>query len=159
MKKLLLLLIALCAAGVVFFACMGGEEAPEPAVPTETPSGEQSTPEPEQEPSGVDYAAIYALHEPEEIVMTVDGRDMTPENMLFIMDEGGNGLANDNGVTENNEFTWSVSGDQLTITPRSGTHFVYTVNDLSATECTFSGTNVPMADIPSNVVVHLVRVR
>ena len=91
--------------------------------------------------------------------MTVDGRDMTPENMLFIMDEGGNGLANDNGVTENNEFTWSVSGDQLTITPRSGTHFVYTVNDLSATECTFSGTNVPMADIPGNVVVHLVRVR
>lgn len=91
--------------------------------------------------------------------MTVDGRDMTPENMLFIMDEGGNGLANDNGVTENNEFTWSVSGDQLTITPRSGTHFVYTVNDLSATECTFSGTNVPMIDIPGNVVVHLVRVR
>ena len=91
--------------------------------------------------------------------MTVDGRDMTPENMLFIMDEGGNGLANDNGVTENNEFTWIVSGDQLTITPRSGTHFVYTVNDLSATECTFSGTNVPMADIPGNVVVHLVRVR
>ena len=91
--------------------------------------------------------------------MTVDGRDMTPENMLFIMDEGATGLANDNGVTENNEFTWSVSGDQLTITPRSGTHFVYTVNDLSATECTFSGTNVPMADIPGNVVVHLVRVR
>jgi hypothetical protein len=91
--------------------------------------------------------------------MTVDGRDMTPQNMLFIMDADGTGLANDNGVTENNEFTWSISGDQLTITPRSGTHYVYTVNDLSATECTFSGTNVPMADIPGNVVVHLVRVR
>ena len=51
-----------------------------------------------------------------------------------------------------------VEGDQLTITPRSGTHFVYTVNSLTENECTFSGTNVPMVDIPGNVVVHLVRV-
>lgn len=83
MKKLLLLLIALCAVGVVFFACMGSEEAPEPAVPTEAPSGEQSTPEPEQEPSGVDYAAIYALHEPEEIVMTVDGREISWQEYYY----------------------------------------------------------------------------
>ena len=81
MKKLLLLLIALCAAGVVFFACMGGGETSEPAVPTEAPSGEQSTPEPE--PSGVDYAAIYALHEPEEIVMTVDGREISWQEYYY----------------------------------------------------------------------------
>lgn len=91
--------------------------------------------------------------------MTVDGQDMTPQNMLFTMNEDGTGLANDNGETENNGFTWSVDGDQLTITPRSGTHFVYTVNSLTENECTFSGNNVPMADIPGNVVVHLVRVR
>lgn len=91
--------------------------------------------------------------------MTVNGENNTPENMLFIMNEDGTGLANDNGVTENNGFTWSVSGDQLTITPRSGVHYVYTVNNLTESECTFSGTNVPMADIPGNVVVHLVRAR
>ena len=91
--------------------------------------------------------------------MTVNGENMTPENMLFTMNEDGTGLANDNGVTENNGFAWSVSGDQLTITPRSGVNYVYTVNELTETECTFSGTNVPMADIPGNVVVHLVRVR
>ena len=91
--------------------------------------------------------------------MTVNGENMTPENMLFIMNEDGTGLANDNGVTENNGFAWSVSGDQLTITPRSGVSYVYTVNNLTENECTFSGTNVPMADIPGNVVVHLVRVR
>lgn len=91
--------------------------------------------------------------------MTVNGENNTPENMLFIMNEDGTGLANDNGVTENNGFTWSVSGDQLTITPRSGVHYVYTVNNLTESECTFSGTNVPMADIPGNVVVHLLRVR
>ncbi|MBQ8703581.1 MAG: lipocalin family protein [Bacteroidales bacterium] len=89
--------------------------------------------------------------------MTVNGQNMTPGNMLFTMNEDGTGLANDNGVVENNEFTWSVDGDQLTITPRSGVHFVYTVNSLTENECTFSGTNVPMADIPGDVVVHLVR--
>lgn len=91
--------------------------------------------------------------------MTVNGENMTPENMLFTMNEDGTGLANDNGVTENNGFAWSVSGDQLTITPRSGINYVYTVNKLTETECTFSGTNVPMTDIPGNVVVDLVRVR
>ena len=40
--------------------------------------------------------------------MTVDGQDMTPQNMLFTMNEDGTGLANDNGVTENNGFTWSA---------------------------------------------------
>ena len=91
--------------------------------------------------------------------MTVDGQNMTPENMLFTMNEDGTGLADDNGVIENNDFTWSVDGNKLTITPRSGVHFVYTVNSLTENECTFSGTNVPMADIPGEVVVHLVRVK
>lgn len=91
--------------------------------------------------------------------MTVNGQNMTPENMLFIMNEDGTGLANDNGVTENNGFTWGVDGNKLTITPRSGDHFVYTVNSLTENECTFSGTIVPMTDIPGDVVVHLVRVR
>ena len=91
--------------------------------------------------------------------MTVDGQDMTPQNMLFTMNEDGTGLANDNGETENNDFTWSVDGDQLTITPRSGVHFTYTVNSLTENECTFSGNNVPMTDSPGSVVVHLVRVR
>lgn len=91
--------------------------------------------------------------------MTVDGQNMTPENMLFTMNEDGTGLADDNGEIENNDFTWSVDGNKLTITPRSGVHFVYTVNSLTENECTFSGTNVPMADIPGEVVVHLVRVK
>lgn len=91
--------------------------------------------------------------------MTVDGQDMTPQNMLFIMNEGGSGLANDNGETENNDFTWSINGNQLTITPRSGVHYVYTITKLTEDECTFNGTNVPMADVPGSVIVHLVRVR
>ena len=91
--------------------------------------------------------------------MTVNGQDMTPENMLFTINEDGTGLANDNGETENNGFTWSMDGNQVTITPRSGEHFVYTVNSLTENECTVSGSIVPMTDIPGDVMVHLVRAR
>ena len=90
--------------------------------------------------------------------MTVNGEDNTPENMLFIMNEGGTGVADDGGNPENNDFTWSLDGDQLTIVPRHG-QYVYTINSLTENECTFSGDNVPMADIAGDVVVHLVRVR
>ena len=109
--------------------------------------------------SGDSYSAEMFVGTWQIESMTVNGQNMTPENMLFIMNEDGTGLANDNGVTENNGFTWGVDGNKLTITPRSGAHFVYTVNSLTENECTFSGTIVPMTDIPGDVVVHLVRVR
>lgn len=109
--------------------------------------------------SGDSYSAEMFVGTWQIESMTVNGHNMTPENMLFIMNEDGTGLANDNGVTENNGFTWGVDGNKLTITPRSGDHFVYTVNSLTENECTFSGTIVPMTDIPGDVVVHLVRVR
>ena len=90
--------------------------------------------------------------------MTVNGQYMTPQNVLLTMNEDGTGTANSNVVTENIGFTWSVEGDQLTITPQSGTHCVYTVNSLTENECTFSGNYILMTDIPAgNVVVHLVR--
>ena len=90
--------------------------------------------------------------------MTVNGQYMTPQNVLLTMNEDGTGMANSNVVTENIGFTWSVEGDQLTITPQSGTHCVYTVNSLTENECTFSGNYILMTDIPAgNVVVHLVR--
>ena len=108
--------------------------------------------------SGDSYSAEMFVGTWQIESMTVNGQNMTPENMLFIMNEDGTGLANDNGVTENNGFTWGVDGNKLTITPRSGAHFVYTVNSLTENECTFSGTIVPMTDIPGDVVVHLVRV-
>ena len=90
--------------------------------------------------------------------MTVNGQYMTPQNVLLTMNEDGTGTANSNVVTENIGFTWSVEGDQLTITPQSGTHCVYTVNSLTENECTFSGNYILMTDIPAgNGVVHLVR--
>ena len=53
--------------------------------------------------------------------VAVDGvNQQAPQNMLITMDANGTGLMNDNGEIENNGFTWSVSGNQLTITPRHG---------------------------------------
>lgn len=92
--------------------------------------------------------------------MTLNGEQMTPENMLIIMNDNGTGLINDNGETENNDFRWTVEGKTLTITPHPYNHtYTYTLDNLTETECTFSGDNVPLADISGAVVVHMVRVR
>ena len=78
--------------------------------------------------------------------------------ILLIMNEDGSGIFNDNGVTENNGFTWTLSGDQLTIVERHGEHH-YTINSLTEDECTFTGDAIPGNDMTGNAVIHIVRVR
>ena len=95
MKKLL---IALLILGLVVIAVLGFSDskllskAPETETPVsdaqEAPNaqtGENPLPaeEPAEEAGGVDYAAIYALHAPEEVVMTVDGRDVTWQDYFY----------------------------------------------------------------------------
>lgn len=70
--------------------------------------------------------------------MSVDGRDMTPEHMTLSFYEGGHGLMNDGGVTEHNDFTWSFSGDVISINTGHST-FTFTIDNLTATECSFHG--------------------
>ncbi len=89
----------------------------------------------------------------------VNGEEMTPENMLIIMNSDGTGLLNDNGVTENNEFTWSLNGDQLTINHRHGSP-VFTVKQINENEFTITGDTVPGFDQPlGEVIIDLERVR
>lgn len=91
--------------------------------------------------------------------VTVNGEPMNPEELIIIMNEGGTGLISDHGVTENNEFTWSLNGDQLTINERHGEH-QYTINSLSDNEATFTGTTIPgMEGTQGEVVVHITRIR
>ncbi len=91
--------------------------------------------------------------------LTVNGENMTPENMLLIMNADGTGLFNDNGETENNEFTWSIEGNTLTIVHRHGSP-VYTLSNFTDTECTLNGDTVPGFDQPmGTVVMHLVKVK
>lgn len=89
--------------------------------------------------------------------MTIDGEPRTPQNLQFTFNAGGTGLMNDNGVTENNEFSWNINGSSITITPHGGNNYVYTINTLTATECSFSGTVVPGTDMTGNVSIHMVK--
>ncbi len=88
MKKFVLLLLALCLLGVAFLSWLDGRELPAPA-PEESaaPAGADDTPAGEEEtgekPAGVDYAAIYALRDPEEIVMTVDGAEISWQEYFY----------------------------------------------------------------------------
>lgn len=83
MKKLIAILIVLCLIFVGVVGCANVNESP--AEPEESPEVQ-----PSEEPTGgdvdseapatageLDFEAIYALHEPDEIVLTVGGRDVT----------------------------------------------------------------------------------
>ena len=99
MKKLI---IGLLALGLIVVLALGftnsdlvlkSDKAAATAETTETapaaePAAQAETPAEEEGPTlvdagGVDYDAIYALHEPEEVVMTVDGKDVTWQDYFY----------------------------------------------------------------------------
>lgn len=99
MKKLI---IGLLALGLIVVLALGftnsdlvlkSDKAAATAETTETapaaePAAQAETPAEEEGPTlvdagGVDYEAIYALHEPEEVVMTVDGKDVTWQDYFY----------------------------------------------------------------------------
>lgn len=90
--------------------------------------------------------------------MTVDGNVMTPENLKLIFNANGTGVLNDNGVTENNEFSWSLDGTTMTIQPRNGSA-TYTIVSLDDHACQFTGTMVPGTDMQGDVSIHMTKVQ
>ena len=90
--------------------------------------------------------------------MTVDGRVMTPENLKLIFNANGTGVLNDNGVTENNEFSWSLDGTTMTIQPRSGSA-TYTIVSLDDHACQFTGNVVPGTDMQGDVSIHMTKIQ
>ena len=86
MKNILALLLTLCLLCTGLMGCAAQEPAPE-AEPSPSPS-----PEPEALPSQepiviptVDYESLYALHEPEELVMTVNGNDIHWNEYFYML--------------------------------------------------------------------------
>lgn len=88
MKKLIAVLLVICLAFAGAVGCTVSNERQEPsAEPTAAPSAEpegDASPAPSAEPTAepielkqLDFDAIYATHEPDETVLTVDGRDVT----------------------------------------------------------------------------------
>lgn len=87
MKKFVVVLAVLCLAFAVALTYLGyvpmpltGEKEPADAAVTEptaaepSPDGETAAP---VEVETLDYEALYALHDPAQVVMTVDGKDIT----------------------------------------------------------------------------------
>lgn len=91
MKKFIALLIAMCLAFAVFTGCnqsaAGDTAAPaadeadvqpaEDAAADAADASEADAAAAAVETKSVDFAAIYALHQPDEVVAAVDGRDVT----------------------------------------------------------------------------------
>lgn len=94
MKKFIALLIAICLAFAIFTGCNGTsasdgtsveDTAPaESAAPSEEPASEADE-QPAAEIHSVDLEALYASHEPDEVVASVDGSDITWEEYYYYL--------------------------------------------------------------------------
>lgn len=76
MKKFVVLLVVLCLAFAVALGFLGRSPMPLTGDTAETqePAAETAVP---VEVETLDYEALYALHDPAEVVMIVDGKDVT----------------------------------------------------------------------------------
>ncbi|MGX8713079.1 MAG: lipocalin family protein [bacterium] len=78
----------------------------------------------------------------------VNGHDVTAEvgNVELTFTADGRGLLNDHGETENNGFSWSISGNTITIDPDRDPPATFTILNLDGNTCTFTGTRMPGSD-------------
>ena len=95
MKKFLALLIAVCLAFAVFTGCNSSaadtneiaapEETAAPAVTSAEETADTAAAEatPAVETRSVDFAALYEMREPSEVVATVNGHDVTWEEYFY----------------------------------------------------------------------------
>ena len=76
MKKFVVLLVVLCLAFTVALGFLGRSPMPltENSAETQEPAAETAAPVAVEK---LDYEALYALHDPAEVVMIVDGKDVT----------------------------------------------------------------------------------
>ena len=90
MKKLIIALLVLCVVCVVLASFLGNTSEAKRPEPTQAPAPAPATTEPAEEETaqeqsgGVDFEAIYALHDPDEVVMTVDGQDVIWEDYYYV---------------------------------------------------------------------------
>lgn len=91
--------------------------------------------------------------------LTVDGEDMTPQNMHLTFYDNGRGLMEDGGPDENNDFGWVITGNTITVTPHHG-QFTFTITSLTSTECSFNGNYMEMDghEINGDIRFHMTKV-
>lgn len=93
-------------------------------------------------------------------VVTYNGEDISAMmgSVVISFYADGRGLINHNGETQHNDFGWSISGSTITVTPHNGNAISYSIVTLTATECSFTGTVVPMTETTGDVKIHMVKV-
>lgn len=92
MKKLVAVLLLLCLAFAALAGVLSYEAEDAPAVADPYASGDEEGENPaaeapedgSQRAKVLDYDAIYALHQPDEVIMTIDGRDVTWDRYFYI---------------------------------------------------------------------------
>lgn len=90
--------------------------------------------------------------------MTYDGRNITPDDMVLVMNADGSGDVLTNGRSDNDSFTWSVSGDVLTVYPNGGSEYTFTIVGISSTEASLTGNVIPGTDRQGDVTMHLTKI-
>ena len=90
--------------------------------------------------------------------MTYNGTDVTPQDMVLVMNANGTGDVLHNGQSENDNFTWSVNGNVLTVHPNGGGEYSFTIVSISATEASLTGNVIPGTDMQGDVTMHLTKV-
>lgn len=97
MRKLLVLLLVVCLIAVGAFGFLLGRDGTirKTAAPA-APAATAAPPETDASASagGLDYEAIYALHEPDEIVMTVDGQEVPWSEYFYYLYRQGQSVEN-----------------------------------------------------------------
>ena len=71
-------------------------------------------------------------------LITINGNDMTPQNMQLSFSRDGSGVMIHNGVSENNGFSWSFSGNVINVTTHRD-EFSFTIDTMSSSFCAFHG--------------------
>ena len=90
--------------------------------------------------------------------MTYNGQEMTPPDMVLVMNANGTGDVLMGGQSENNNFTWSVNGNVLTVHPNGGGEYSFTIVSISSTEASLTGNVVPGTDMQGDVTMHLTKI-
>lgn len=89
-----------------------------------------------------------------------NGNDMTEMigTIRFTFNANGTGVLSDNGETQNNNFTWVISGNTITITEH-GHNMEFTITNMTATECSFNGTTMYMdgQQMQGEITIHMVK--
>ena len=114
MKKFVVVLLALClvAGGVLGYA-YGAEKRlapPAAAAAEEAPAAVT----PAIQPATLDYEALYALHAPDEVVMTVGGKDVTWAEYFYYLNRQAQSVENyfNTMAAYGIESSWSDPADE-----------------------------------------------